>query len=45
VLKVAEAMLMAEKNKIMLTDLDSISDPVRWEWFKKRKTMIRKRHA
>jgi hypothetical protein len=37
----AEAMLMAEETKIMLTDFDSISDPDRQEWFKKRKKMIR----
>jgi hypothetical protein len=33
-------MLMAEENTIMLTDLDSIFDPVRREWFEKRKKMI-----
>jgi hypothetical protein len=35
-----EAMLMAEETKIRLTNLDSISDPVRREWFEKRQKMI-----
>jgi hypothetical protein len=37
----AEAMLMAEENKIMLTDLETISDPGRWEWFENKQKMIR----
>jgi hypothetical protein len=37
----AEAMLMAEENKIMLTDLETISDPVRREWFENKQKMIR----
>jgi hypothetical protein len=36
----AEAMLMAEEKNIMLTDLDTISDPVRREWFENRAKMI-----
>jgi hypothetical protein len=39
----AEAMLMAEENKIMLTDLETISDPVRQEWLESRQKMIRAR--
>jgi hypothetical protein len=41
----AKAMLMAEENKIMLTDLETISDPVRWEWLENRHKMIRARQA
>jgi hypothetical protein len=41
----AEAMLMAEKNKIMLTDLDSIFDPIRQKWFENRQKMIRERQV
>jgi hypothetical protein len=41
----AEEMLMAEENKIMVIDLETISDPVRREWFKNRQKMIRERHA
>jgi hypothetical protein len=37
----AEAMLMAEDNKSMLTDLETISDPVRRKWFESRQKMIR----
>jgi hypothetical protein len=37
----AEAMLMAEENKIMLTDLETIFDPVRREWLENRQKMIR----
>jgi hypothetical protein len=31
-----EAMLMAEENKIMLTDLETISNPVRQEWLENK---------
>jgi hypothetical protein len=41
----AETMLMAKKNKIMLTDLETICDPVRWEWLESRQKMIRARQA
>jgi hypothetical protein len=41
----AEATLMAEENKIMLTDLECISDPDRREWFEKRQKMIWERKA
>jgi hypothetical protein len=30
---------MVEENKIMLTDLDNISDPRRREWVEKRQKM------
>jgi hypothetical protein len=40
-----EAMLMAEENKIMLTDLETISNPVQREWFENRQKMIRARQA
>jgi cellobiose-specific phosphotransferase system component IIA len=36
----AEATLIDEENKIMLTDLECISDPNRREWFEKRQKMI-----
>jgi hypothetical protein len=32
----AEAMLIAKENKIMLTDLETIFDPDRWERFENR---------
>jgi hypothetical protein len=35
-----KAMLMAEVNKIILTDLDNISEPCIREWFEKRQKMI-----
>jgi hypothetical protein len=31
-----QAMLMAEETKIMLTDLETISDPARREWLENR---------
>jgi hypothetical protein len=39
----AQAMLMAEETKIMLTvtDLETISDPARWEWLENRQKTIR----
>jgi hypothetical protein len=37
----AKTMLMAEENNIILTNLDSISDPCKWEWFENRQKMIR----
>jgi hypothetical protein len=36
----AQAMLMAEETKIMLTDLETISDPARWEWLENRQKTI-----
>jgi hypothetical protein len=39
----AQAMLMAEETKIMLTDLETISDPARWEWLENRQKSIRER--
>jgi hypothetical protein len=41
----AEALLMAKENKIMLTDLNTIFDPIRQEWFENRQKMIRERRA
>jgi hypothetical protein len=35
-----KAKLMTEENKIMLTDLESINDPDRRDWFEKRQKMI-----
>jgi uncharacterized protein YqfA (UPF0365 family) len=37
----AEAMLMAEENKIMLTDLEIVSDSARREWLENRQKTIR----
>jgi hypothetical protein len=39
----AQAMLMAEETKIMLTDLETISDPARREWLENRQKSIRER--
>jgi hypothetical protein len=39
----AEDMLMAEENKIMLTE--TITDPDQRDWFEKRQKMIRARDA
>jgi hypothetical protein len=39
-LSVDEAKLMAEENKIMLTDLESITDPNQRDWFEKRQKII-----
>jgi hypothetical protein len=36
----AKAKLMAEENKIVLIELESISDPDRREWFEKMQKMI-----
>jgi hypothetical protein len=41
----AEGMLIAEEKKIMLTDLETISDPVRREWLESRQKMIRARQV
>jgi hypothetical protein len=41
----AEALLMAEENKIMLTNLDTISNPIRPKWYKNMQKMIRERQA
>jgi hypothetical protein len=41
----AQAMLMAEKTKIMLTNLDTISDPARHEWLENRQKTIWERQA
>ena len=41
----AEAFLMAEENKIMLTDLDTIAEPDRRAWFARRQKDIRDRIA
>jgi hypothetical protein len=40
-----EAELMAEEKKIMLTDLESIADPDRRDWFEKKQKMIQAREA
>jgi hypothetical protein len=37
----AQAMRMDEETKIMLTDLETISDPARWEWLENREKTIR----
>jgi hypothetical protein len=44
-LLVAEAILIAEENKIILINLDIIFDHYRWEWFEKRQKMIREREV
>jgi hypothetical protein len=36
----AEAKIMVEENRIMLTDLATITDPVQRAWIKKRQKMI-----
>jgi hypothetical protein len=41
----AEALLVAEENKIMLTDLDTNSYPIRREWFENRQKMLREHLA
>jgi hypothetical protein len=41
----SQVMLMAEETKIMLTDLETISDPVRREWLENRQKTIRARQA
>jgi colicin import membrane protein len=41
----ASAMLMAEENCIMLTDLATISDPEQRAWFEKKQKAIRDRDA
>jgi hypothetical protein len=41
----AQAMLMAKETKIMLTNLETISDPARREWLENRKKSIRERQA
>jgi hypothetical protein len=41
----AQAMLMAEKTKIMLTYLETISDPARREWLENRQKTIQARQA
>jgi hypothetical protein len=41
----AKTKLMTEKNNIMFTELKSISDPGRREWFEKRQKMIREHEA
>jgi hypothetical protein len=38
-------MLMAEETKIMLTDLETISDPARREWLENRQKSIREQQA
>jgi hypothetical protein len=40
-----EAKLMAKENKIMLTNLESITDPDRMEWFQMRQKMVRVHEA
>jgi hypothetical protein len=41
----AKAKLMAEENKIILMDLESINDPDQRHWSEKRQKMIRARDA
>jgi hypothetical protein len=41
----AEVMLMVKENKIMLTDLETISNLVRREWLESRQKMIQVRKA
>jgi hypothetical protein len=41
----AQAMLIIEETRIMLTDLETISDPVRWEWLENRQKTIWARQA
>jgi hypothetical protein len=41
----AQAVLMARETKIMLTNLETISDPARREWLENRQKMIRARQA
>jgi hypothetical protein len=41
----AQAMPMAKEIKIMLTDLETISDPARREWLENRQKTIRARQA
>jgi hypothetical protein len=36
----AEVKIMAEKNSIMLTDLDTVTDPIQRTWIEKRLKMI-----
>jgi hypothetical protein len=38
-------MLMAEETKIMLTDLETISDPAHREWLENRQKAVRERQA
>jgi hypothetical protein len=40
-----EAKLMAKENKIMLTNLESITDLDRMEWFQMRQKMVRVHEA
>jgi hypothetical protein len=40
-----QAMLMAEGTKIMLIDLETISDPARREWLENRKKTILEHQA
>jgi hypothetical protein len=36
---------MAEETKIILTDLETIPDPARWEWLENRQKSIRELQA
>jgi hypothetical protein len=40
-----EAKIMAEENRVMLTDLATIFDPVQMAWIEKKQKMILSRDA